>query len=148
MITDNERMMQLNVWDLTTGKIIAEHAVSGRPLSGIVSPDSSRLLIGLANGMIELRTADSLEKLRTLKTNSSRIGQVLFSPDGKRLVAGGSNGMVHLFATDDWREVATLAAAADAPSQGDTAVRRLTFSKNGQALAAYLGDGRLRVWSW
>ncbi len=144
-------------WALTVGsdqRVIlwqTEHGQSMRiwpnnhALCGAFSPDGNQVALGLADGRVEIRSAASDALVRVLQTDSGRIQSVSFSP-GNRLACGGTRGTIHVFATDDWREVLTWRVTASADSRGDTTVSSLAFDEKGTVLAAYLNDGRIRLW--
>jgi WD40 repeat protein len=139
----------IKLWDSRTGRLHAAWPAGGNPLNASFSPRDHTLAVGLSHGGVELRRLKSSPLHRILHTGNLRSASVAFSPDGLRFVCGGPNGLLQVHATDDWREVTTLAAdnsREPARDPGNDCVISIQFSANGRVLAAYMANGRLRVW--
>lgn len=135
------------LWDVATGQRLASIAATSTvPLCGAFSPDRQHLAVGWNDGTVEIRRAESGRTVRRIRSHSPIIQQVEFSPDSTAIAAGAPNGSVHIFAVDDGREVTTLRVAAHPDGGSDTRVSHLAFSADGSVLAAYVNDGRVRLW--
>jgi WD40 repeat protein len=76
-----------------------------------------------------------------LRTQKQGVFTVDFSPDSRTLGAGGQDGTVTLWNVETGRFLATLR-----PSDGALRVGLLRFNRDGNSLAALLGDDTLQVW--
>lgn len=135
------------VWDVYA----AEHVFSiantnSRPLCGAFAADGRHVAVGWSDGTIEIYGRESTKLERKIESRSSLIQSLAFSPDGSRLVGGGPNGNLHVFASDDAREVMTLRISSTGDFTTDNRIANLAFSGDGSVLAAYVTDGRIRVW--
>ena len=114
------------------------------------SPDGRRIALGLENGRVEIRDVASGQTLHTLEDESPesayQIGRVTFSPDG-RYLAHGHGWMAWLGPNYENRvelwdvESGTLEASLPV----DNSVSGLSFTPDGNTLAAVSQDGILRV---
>jgi WD40 repeat protein len=135
------------LWDVARGQSLATlSTATARPLCGGFSPDGQLLALGWNDGTVEIRRAESGRTVRRIRSHSPLIQQVEFSPDSSSIAAGAPGGNVHLFAVDDGREVITLRVASKTDGGSDTRVSHLAFSADGSVLAAYVNDGRVRLW--
>lgn len=135
------------LWEVASGRRLASMAATTiLPLCGAFSPDGQHLAVGWNDGSVEIRRAESGRTVRRIRSHSPIIQHVEFSPDNTSIAAGAPNGHVHIFAVDDGREVTTLRVAAHPDGGSDTRVSHLAFSADGRVLAAYVNDGRVRVW--
>jgi WD40 repeat protein len=142
------------LWDLETGIVVQPISGSGiRRTCASFAPDSSVFALGRNDGSIEIRAVRPDPKrnihatmvLHTIQTDSSRIQIVAFSPDGTRLFCGGPEGTIHVIAADDWREVVALRIPVNRELAADSTVSSLAISADGKTAAAYLNDGRIRL---
>jgi WD40 repeat protein len=76
----------------------------------------------------------------------ARIQSVKFSPSSDRLAIGGPEATLQLLETTGWSEVATFQARSKAHITSEETVDLIEFLPAG-GWAAYLTDGRIRVWS-
>src|SRR5262249_17886873 len=79
------------------------------------------------------------------------VTAVAFSPDGKTLASGSNDGTVKLWEVGSWHELASSAAFAPPPPSADATnqqplVTAMSFSPNGELLAASCADGSALGW--
>jgi WD40 repeat protein len=132
------------LWDPATARTLRRWP--GPSLCGAFSPDGRIVALGLADGRVEIYATATGDLLRSFQTDSARIQSIAFAADGSRLGCGGTRGTVHLFNPADWQEVVDLRVNPATANRGDTTVSSLAFAAAGNVLAAYLNDGRIRLW--
>jgi WD40 repeat protein len=147
VLTGGTKTSHARLWHVPDGKRRAVFGVSGaQPLCGAFSPASLHLAIGWSDGTVELRQSTTGHLLHRIRSDSALVQSIAFSPDGQRIACGGPEGAIRVFATDDAREILTLRAELLGPNRLETTISSLAFSEHGNALAAYLNDGRIRIW--
>lgn len=145
-LTGGSNRSQARLWDVATGKRHAAFALAAsQPLTGDFSPDGRLLALAWADGSVEIRQAPTGRLVHRVRSLSPAIQAVAFSPDSSAVFCGASDGNIHVFATQDGREVLTLRAKLANPA-ADNRVGFLAFSDQERALAAYVNDGRIRLW--
>lgn len=134
------------MWDVHSGEHLFTIAnTNSRPFCGAFAADGQHVAVGWSDGSIEIHSRESTKLVRRIQTRSSLVQCVAFSPDGSRLLGGAPNGNLHVFATDDAREVLTLRIPAS-DFTTDNRLVNLAFSGDGNVLAGYVTDGRIRLW--
>lgn len=136
----------LKLWDVATGKELAEYKGLKGPIYSVAfSPDGKLLAIGgnigKENNEIVLWDIEKKKKYAVLTGHRGIVHKVVFSHDGKLLAsAGGSerNGELRLWDVKRLREVARLKEHTDA-------VTTVSFSPDDSILASS-GDGTVRLW--
>jgi WD40 repeat protein len=117
------------------------------------SPDRTRVATASDDGTAILWEAASGRNLVTLSDPTGSIGGVAFSPDGTRIATVTDSGAAALWDAVSGRQL--LALAGSGPSSGSSnggsfsSTRdrgRVTFSLDGQRLAAVGRDHTVRVW--
>ncbi|MEV6300224.1 WD40 repeat domain-containing protein [Actinoplanes sp. NPDC051861] len=98
-----------------------------------LSPNGRLVAAGDSGGFVwvyDLRTADLVREIRA---DSDYIEDVTFTPDGTTLAAAGWDKKIRLYTTADW-------STAGAISEFRTTVKEITYSGNGDSIAALSGD--------
>jgi WD40 repeat protein len=88
-----------------------------------------------------LRAEDKRPESEQLFQLEGAVYSVAVAPDGGLIAAGGHTSLIHLFSPSEKTVIAKLAAVPKGAF-----VQRLTFSPDGQMLAAACSDGRARLW--
>jgi WD40 repeat protein len=102
------------------------------------SPDSQALLMGFANGVIELRSLRDGSVLRTFEGHTSYVYSLDFAPDGRTFASGANDVRI-------WRlRDGQLLRRIDAHTDGVTSV---AFSPDGRILASGSFDTTAKLWS-
>lgn len=146
-LTGGSSKSHARLWAVREGRRLAQFYLPGsRPLAGGFSADGRLLALGWADGTVEIRFSDTGRLKTRIRSSSAFVQCLAFAPDGTRLACGAPNGTVHVFALEDDREVMTLRAGTAPNLPANSTVSNLAFSADGRVLAAYLNDGRIRIW--
>jgi WD40 repeat protein/energy-coupling factor transporter ATP-binding protein EcfA2 len=111
-----------------------------------ISPDSRLVATGGQDGIVRLWATETRRPVGTPeKVDGSYLFSVAFSPDGRLIAAGSEAGTVRVWDVTTGRTLLGRALA-----QLDASVIRVTFSRDGQLLAAAVwendGTGSARIW--
>ncbi len=112
----------------------AELTLKGHLFLGF-SPDSSRLVTALGEGVLSVCDARTGKEDRTIAVGKGMILSAGCSPDGKRLVSVGLYGTAKVWDAATGEEILTL--------PGDTS--RASYSPDGRIIAGACGNG-VRLW--
>jgi len=142
----------ISVWDRSTGqKLWMEHETLASALEGtalvtagsnclLFHPDSRILVVGLANGNIQMRDALDGHVLRMFKGHASAVTSLDFNPDGRILATAGMDREIALWNASNGCQIALFKGHTDA-------VRNVTFSLDGRLLASAGENERIvRLW--
>ena len=104
-----------------------------------VSPDGQRIVVGLANGLLQLRDLEGNPIGDPFKGHSNSVGSVAFSPDGSRIVSGSSDQTLRLWDLEG--------NPIGDPFKGHSnAVLSVAFSPDGSRIVSGSSDETLRLW--
>jgi WD40 repeat protein len=103
------------------------------------SPDGKLLAVCALNQVRVLDVARGEEQKR-FEWKGEKFNSIAFSPDGSVLATGESRGTLRVWDFDTGKELTTLVG-------GDTYVRFLAFSSDGDVLAFGMG-GNVKLWNW
>ncbi len=136
----------LQLWDLTTGKLLADLAGDLVRFHCVTfSPDGQRLLAGggdwKAKGINQVGVWDVASKKQVLKLtgHQNAVLGISFSPDAKTIATAAADRTVRLWDAADGRLLKTLA--------GHTHwVESVAFSADGKTLVSGSPDSTIRFW--
>jgi WD40 repeat protein len=144
---DSEKVNQIAVWDLASGRHVAKFDHGERAVNTLaLSPDGTTLASdgvyeGLEHVVIVREIATRRELAKLTGRDAAEFLSLAFSPDGRRLAAGSSKGEILVWNVRDRRRLGVL-------STGHNRVTHLAFSPDGQRLASADGTGgAIRVWN-
>lgn len=140
----------IQLWDLTTGKKVAEMEGHGTFVNAMAfSPDGKTLLSGGIDPTLKIwRTSDGYLQT-SIKLHKEGVTAVAFSPDGTQFAFGRANGAIEIRQTSDGRLLHSL------QSQEKLSVSDLKFDFDGKLLiseygyesTAYTsGQGAVQIW--
>jgi WD40 repeat protein/energy-coupling factor transporter ATP-binding protein EcfA2 len=134
-------------WDPHTYQEAGAPIQSPSPVNALaISPDSRLIATGGEDGIVRLWDTASRQPVGTpVDVDGSYLYSVAFSPDGRLIAAGSEAGTVRVWDVTTGRPVLGRALA-----QLDGSVIRVTFSRDGQLLAAAVWEndetGSARIW--
>ena len=103
-----------------------------------LSPDGSRIFVGLGEGEVLALDASSGERVKTFEPHALGVLALEVSPDGSRLVSSDGNGNVNV-------HDAGTGALLHAGEGFDRPVRDLAFLPDGAHFVSVCDDGMVRV---
>lgn len=132
---------RLRTWNAMTGVRQSDVLSPAKVHALAFGPGAAHLALALASGLLELRRTPGLELVHRVRGGESGFPALAFDPNGRRLIAGEATGGLIVYDTTDWSEVIRI------PTGGTRSpIQSLSFSGNGQILAAQLADSSLTVW--
>ena len=135
----NTTVEGLQVRNTATGELIAKTKKEFASVAMAFSPDGRYLLTGGQSGEVNLREADTLNRVGEPIVLPQSVSSVLFTPDGKRFITGCFDGTVRVW------DVATL-AQVDEPIRHVSEVKSLAHHPTRPHVLVGCADGSARVW--
>jgi WD40 repeat protein len=127
------------VWDVATGRQVAELGESFDYATMTFHPDSRRLARSLGADIQILEVAGGPNLLH-LRGHTEVIMSMAFSPDGLRLASAARDGTIKLWELQTGREVLTLLYGRGELLTG------LSFSPDGRQVVSVSMSGTVKVW--
>jgi eukaryotic-like serine/threonine-protein kinase len=129
---------KLRVWDATTGLPLVSFT-NQSPFASWLEPldyssDGKRLVVATEQGIVCVVDATTGQEQLHLKGHQGSVSGLDFSPDGRRIASAGSDGTIKLWDGQTGELLITM--GGDDPG---TEFQRITFSPDGQRLAATTG---------
>lgn len=109
-IQEDEAHSSIQVWDMVTGRKIAQLKDNGRLARFVFSPDGQRIVAGDSKGAIVWDVATGQEVSRM--TQKSEVNPLAFSPDGQWIVSSGE-GKTKIWDVTTGSEIASLNGLAE-----------------------------------
>jgi RNA polymerase sigma factor (sigma-70 family) len=130
-VTENDNWISIiTIWDVPTGKKLLRLKHETETHLVQLSPDGKTLACSVWGGKdIQLWSAQTGEKLRSLAISEEYISHMAFSSDSKTLVAGGSAQILQLWDVSSGKSLATAEGLG-------RSVEAVTFSPDSKRLAA------------
>ena len=126
----------VHLWDVATGREIAELDTHEITRSATFSPDGSRLATASLKGQILIWDVASRREVARL-TSGRGLLQVRFSPKGDLLMSASAQGMTQLWDAATGAEVTAITTSAKLP--------QVVFSRGGDLLLAATSDNAAHV---
>jgi WD40 repeat protein len=139
---------EIKVWDVTTGKVLAEMSGAGRVLALTFNPDGSWLVVGNDARLRVYDWARGKELFSSLGSgfHQGKITALAFCPGGNQLASAGLNdSVIHIWDSSWWSSssrggVQPLKSLAAPPQLCD-----LAFSPDGKRLVGASRDS-IKMW--
>src|SRR5262245_929320 len=106
----------------------------------VITPDGKKLLIGSANGKIEIWDAGANRMEGVFADLQEPILSLTLSPDGKRLAVGGEGGLTRVW------DIASRRMVFEGRGHGASRIFTVAHSPNGGMLAPGGSDAAARLW--
>ena len=151
----------LQVWDVSSGDLIAEIPTSAVSVESIqISSDGKSLVVGGSTqytpvtGIVEIFSSSTFSLTQTFATSCEKVYSVALSPDGKTLAVGGDNVNSQTNSNIGILELWNVATGKLNHSLNTSSefVISIAFSPDGKSLAVgtfieYLRTGLLQLWN-
>ncbi|MEO8611246.1 MAG: hypothetical protein ABI690_25340 [Chloroflexota bacterium] len=131
---------QLISWDLLTGNIVF-NTDREAALNVFYGADKTEIFTVDADGEIRIYNADSGGAKSNLNSQITFNSQFAYDADAGWLALGGSDGNIQIWDPSARQSLVTFAA-------GNSPVKALAFSDDGQQLAVSLEGNVTQVWDW
>jgi WD40 repeat protein/serine/threonine protein kinase len=146
----------IELWDVTTGKIVATWRPPPQALTGSVasetepprqvfdlrwSPDMRLLAFATQDSVAGVFDAREGRLVRTFSGHTSGIWRVVWNSDGRRLATVGQDGMLRVYDAAIGGQVAHINHGL-----GNTELHALDWSRDGRRLVSGGFDRYVRVW--
>ena len=129
----------IKIWNVNTGRLIAEVVHPGRVNAGAWSPDDKLLATGGENGTVTMSGTRTGDKVITLQ-HPWGTNDLAWSPDGARLVSVGSD-----FTATIW-DVASKKMVLS-PLRHSHRIMSVAWEPGGQRLATGSVDETVKIWN-
>ena len=142
----------VELWDVSTGKSIANFPAQGPVWAAAFSPDGKLLALAPSDGTgaitlwdmsseeLHVTTVSAHEKDEYSPQDPVVVSRLSFSPDGKLLASGGaSDTLVKLWDVSSGKHVATV-------SKDNSTILSVVFSPDGRLLASLDSGGTVKLW--
>jgi WD40 repeat protein len=143
----DRRVMTVKVWDPQTAEedFALRDALPGDPefFTVAFSPDGQSLVVGRANGMLQVWDAQTREVRVLLGTHRRAIRGVVFSPDRLHLASASADGEIKLW--DATRLDTEQHSSAEVRGRVGVSLN-LAFSPNGKCLATGGEEDTVKIW--
>jgi WD40 repeat protein/serine/threonine protein kinase/DNA-binding SARP family transcriptional activator len=131
---------EVSLWDIATGRRIADFNAGGYMSEASLSPDGTMLATAGDGGRVIIWDVEERMRITELKADENFASTARFSPDGKLLATGGVDGNAILWNTKTWQRVGR-------PLGGHAGfVITVDFDEDGGTLASSSTDGNVRLW--
>lgn len=130
----------LRVWDLATGRLIAERYDHGGTVSALsYSPDGQWLATAGGEAGVIVWSAESLEPVRAIPANGEAIRALAYSPDGRLIATAGDLPVITIWNAESGAVMRELPAAGGV-------VDSLVFLPDGRLVSG--GElGAVEIWN-
>jgi serine/threonine protein kinase len=129
----------VKLWDLTTGRFVADVCPVAPDSAAIaLSPDGKLLAAAAPGGAVKVWDTEKRVERFPLKDHSTAARMVRFSPDGRWIATGGADGKVRLWNASTGEPIWT--GVGHTPE-----VTTVSFSPDGRTLASG-ADGWVGLW--
>ncbi|HKD15094.1 MAG TPA: WD40 repeat domain-containing protein, partial [Candidatus Angelobacter sp.] len=141
----------VKLWDTISGNVEALSAHTDQVYGLAFSPDGKWLASASEDHTVRIWNMSARRAAPLSLTGYAKaVTAVAFSPDSKTLATGSNDGTVKLWDVGSWHEIASSPAFAALPSTDDVTqqplVTAMSFSPNGELLAAASADGTAILW--
>jgi WD40 repeat protein/serine/threonine protein kinase len=89
----------VKIWNVAERRLLNQVSLDGRPRGLALSPEATRLAVGLEDGRVSLWNSSTLQKIWEVKF-PEMVGRVAYSPDGEMIAASSDEGVFVLWAKD------------------------------------------------
>jgi WD40 repeat protein len=130
----------LAVFDITSGRLIAEVAANPRVSSAVFSSDGTRAVGIISNTKLVVWETNSGKILSFIDTGEPNVFRAVFSPDGARILSGDITG------AKIWDAVSGKQVLSLFRSEPKILTTSVAFSMDNNRVAIGSSDGTTRIW--
>lgn len=132
------------VWDVTTGKEIANLSHNGRVVQVQFSPNGKWLLTASQDGIARMWDFSTGQEVSRM-THNNQVEAISFSRDGSLVISGSLDGDVRIWESSTGREIARTTLITD--NQGEK-IMYVNFNNDNQTALSISESGTIKSWVW
>ena len=137
----------LCAWDTDTGALLSRHVLSESAITAVkASPDANGLVLGFADGRIQVVDPSTNTVEATLRGHKSFVLGLAFAADGNTLASASRDGTVRLWNVSDASTVHVLRAVQTTSTGEADAFSSVDIHPSGARVVASGVDCSARVW--
>lgn len=149
-LTSGDGNGKLHFWEGNTRELASVLLGHNNAVTSVAySPDGKNIVSGSYGQTVRLWNASSGKTLHVFE--HSQAMKVAYNPTGKMVASGSDDGTIKLWDVESGKLISTLQGHAEAIiavlGYNQESVASLTFSPDGQIIAAGLRDNTIRLWS-
>jgi WD40 repeat protein/serine/threonine protein kinase len=142
----NGKPFEIKVWNVATGKVLAEMSGPGRVFTAMFSPDGRWLAVGNDHLVRVFDWAVGREAFAPLGPHNSNVSVIAFRPDGARLASGGLHDTtLHIWDSGGWESSPRISQTPLHSLAAPPLLCDLAFSPDGKRLAGASRD-LIQMW--
>ena len=143
---------RVKIWNSTNGQEVVTLQGHIGPVHRIAfSPDGTRLASAGSDGTARIWDVATGKELTLIHASTGIVDSIAFSPDGKQVASGSFGHTIQIWDAASGAQLTNLDTSAVGPPHNPAALIQneatwLSFSPDGQHLAASFGEGTVANW--
>ncbi|MGP1384276.1 MAG: nSTAND1 domain-containing NTPase [Thainema sp.] len=132
----------VRIWNIDSGRLLRSLSLADVVSRAVFSPDGQSVVATGWDGLITLFQAETGHEKMSIIGHRGAIVDAAYSPDGSQFATADEDGLIKLWESASGVEQATLSI-----KDSDQPIERVSFSPDGQFVAALTGDGQIYFWA-